>query len=63
MDGHGRACRQSISNQIGTSRIPVNKSIVLKGQKGVLTHPGVGLRVKYWIYIFLFLFVIKEYKL
>ena len=41
--GHEHACRRSISYQIGTSRIPMIKSIILKGQNQVLTYPGVGL--------------------
>ena len=45
--GHEHACRPSISNQIGTNRIPMIKSIILKGQNQVLTYPGVGLRAKY----------------
>ena len=47
LEGHERACRRSISNQNGTSRIPVKKSIVLMGQKHVLSYPGVGLRANY----------------
>ena len=45
--GHEHACHPSISNQIGTSRIPMIKSIILKGQNRVLSYPGVGLRGKY----------------
>ena len=37
--GHEHACRRSISYQIGTSRIPMIKSIILKGQNMVLTYP------------------------
>ena len=54
LEGHERACRRSISNQIGTSRIPVKKSIVLNGQSDVLSYPGVGLRAKYWIFFLIF---------
>ena len=46
-EGHEHACRRSISNQIGTSRIPMIKSIILKGQNMVLTYPRGGLRGKY----------------
>ena len=44
--GHEHARRPSISNQIGTNRIPMKKSIILKGQKYVLTNPGVRSRAK-----------------
>ena len=47
LEGHEHACRRSISNQNGTSRIPVKKSIVLKGQNDVLSYPGVRIRGKY----------------
>jgi len=39
-EGHEWACRQSISNQIGTNRKLMNKSIVLEGQKYFLNPPG-----------------------
>ena len=45
--GHEHASHPSISNQIGTSRIPILKSIILKGQNMVLTYPRGGLRGKY----------------
>ena len=45
--GHEHACRPSVSNQIGTSRIPMIKSIILKGQNQILTYPRVGIRAKY----------------
>ena len=45
--GHEHACRPSISYQIGTNRIPMIKSIILKGQNMVLTYPRGGLRGKY----------------
>ena len=35
--GHEHASDPSISKNIGTSRIPVQKSIILKGQNRVLT--------------------------
>ena len=46
LEGHERTCRRSISNHIGTSRIPVKKSIVLNGQNDVLGYPGVRIRGK-----------------
>ena len=45
--GHEHARRPSISYQIGTNRIPMIKSIILKGQNMVLTYPRGGLRGKY----------------
>ena len=46
--GHEHACRPSISNQIGTNRIPMIQSIILTYQKNmVLTYPRVGIRAKY----------------
>ena len=45
--GHEHACRPSISNQIGTNRIPMIKSIILNYQHMILTHPRVGIRAKY----------------
>ena len=45
--GHEHACRPSISNQIGTNRILMIKSIDFKGQNRVLTYPGVGISRKY----------------
>ena len=45
--GHEHACRRSISYQIGTSRIPMIKSIILSYQNMVLTYPRVGIRAKY----------------
>ena len=47
-EGHEHACRPSISNQIGTNRIPMIKSIDLKGQNPVLTYPRVRISRKYW---------------
>ena len=47
LEGHERAFPPPIPNQIGTSRIPVKKTIVLKGQNDVLTYPGVRIRGKY----------------
>ena len=41
--GHEHASHPSISNDIGTSRIPILKSVILKGQNMVLTYPRVGL--------------------
>ena len=41
--GHEHASHPSISNQIGTSRIPILKSIILKGQNWILTYYRVGL--------------------
>ena len=46
--GHEHACRPSISNQIGTNRIPMIKSIILNYQNMILTYPRVGIRAKYW---------------
>ena len=46
--GHEHARRPSISYQIGTNRIPMIKSIILKGQNMVLTYPRGGLWRKYW---------------
>ena len=45
--GHEHACRPSISYQISTNRIPMIKSIILKGQNMVLTYPRGCLRAKY----------------
>ena len=45
--GHEWASNPSISNDIGTSRIPILKSIIFKGQNMVLTYPRGGLRRKY----------------
>ena len=45
--GHEHASHPSISNDIGTNRIPMIKSIILKGQNMVLTYPRGGLRGKY----------------
>ena len=45
--GYEHARRPSISYQIGTNRIPMIKSIILKGQNMVLTYPRVGIRAKY----------------
>jgi len=45
--GHEHARRPSISYQIGTNRIPILKSIILKGRNMVLTCPRGGLRAKY----------------
>ena len=45
--GHEHASHPSISNQIGTSRIPILKSIILKGQNMVLTYPRGELWRKY----------------
>ena len=45
--GHEHASHPSISNQIGTNRIPMMKLIILKGQNMVLTYPREGLRGKY----------------
>ena len=45
--GHEHACRPSISNQIGTNRIPMIKSIILNDQNMILTYPRVGIRAKY----------------
>ena len=45
--GHEHACRPSISNQIGTNRIPMIKSIILNYQNMILTYPRVGIRAKY----------------
>ena len=50
--GHEHARRPSISYQIGTNRIPMIKSIILKGQNMVLTYPRGGLRAKYLKMIF-----------
>ena len=47
LKGHEHACRRFISNQIGTNRIHVKKSIIVKGQNDVLTYQGVGLSAKY----------------
>ena len=49
LEGHEHAFPPSISNQIGTSQIPVKKSIILKGHNDILTHPGARLKAKYWI--------------
>ena len=43
LGGHEHASHPSISNQIGTNRIPMIKSIILKGQNMVLTYPRGGL--------------------
>lgn len=62
LEGHERAFPPSISNWIGTSRIPVKKNIVLKGQNDVLTYTGVRIRGKYWNFgkkISFFFLVIK----
>ena len=48
--GHGHACLPSMSNQIGTNRIPLMRTIELKGQNEALTYPGVRLRMKYLIF-------------
>ena len=45
--GHEHASHPSISNQIGTSRIPILKSIILKGQNDILTYYRIGIRAKY----------------
>ena len=45
--GHEHARRPSISNQIGTNRIPMLKPIILNYQHFILTYPRVGLRAKY----------------
>ena len=45
--GHEHASDPSISNQIGTSRIPMIKSIILNSPNKVLTYPRVGIRAKY----------------
>ena len=52
--GHEHASHPSISNQIGTSRIPMIKPIILNGQNQVLTYPRVGLSKKYWFFVCLF---------
>ena len=39
LEGHNRASNQSISNHIDTSRIPMKKSTILKGQIMILNHP------------------------
>ena len=41
--GYEHASHPSISNQIGTNRIPVKKSIFLKGQNWILTYYRVGI--------------------
>ena len=45
--GHEHASHPSISNDIGTSRIPILKSIIVKGQNMVLTYYRVALSRKY----------------
>ena len=45
--GYEHASHPSIYYQIGTNRIPMIKSIILKGQNMVLTYPRGGLREKY----------------
>ena len=45
--GYEHAFPPSIYYQIGTNRIPILKSIILKGQNMVLTYPRGGLRGKY----------------
>ena len=55
--GYEHASHPSIYYQIGTNRILILKSIILKGQNMVLTYPRGGLRGKYlkkYIYLFLF---------
>ena len=39
LEEHNRASNQSISNHIDTNRIPMKKSIILKGQIMILSHP------------------------
>ena len=39
LEGHERASYQSISNDNGTSRNPLKKSIILEGQIMILSHP------------------------
>ena len=46
--GHEHACRPTISYQIGTNRIPMMRTIDLKGQNRVLSYPGVRISRKYW---------------
>ena len=47
LGGHERVSNPSISNQIGTNRIPMIKSIILNYQNMILTYPRVGIRAKY----------------
>ena len=44
--GHEHVSHPSVSDQIGTNRIPMIKSIILKGQNKVSTYPRLGIRAK-----------------
>ena len=46
--GHEHACRPSKSNQSGTTRILMIRSIDLKGQNVILTYLRVGISRTYW---------------